>query len=49
VLHTASSKSVSEEEGDDIPTASDDQKAAAERKEEVPLRIYLPLLIRGHL
>jgi hypothetical protein len=38
VLDTASSKSVSEGEGDDIPTPSDDRRGAAERKEEIPLR-----------
>jgi hypothetical protein len=39
VLNTASSESVSEGEGDGIPTPSDDQKGAAETKEEIPLSI----------
>jgi hypothetical protein len=39
VLDTASWKSVSEGEGDDIPTPSDDLRGAAETKEEIPLRI----------
>jgi hypothetical protein len=37
VLNTASSKLVSEGEGDDIPTLSDDQKGTAETEEEIPL------------
>jgi hypothetical protein len=39
VLDIASSKLVSEGEGDDIPTPSDDQRGALERKEEIPLKI----------
>jgi hypothetical protein len=35
-LDTESSKSVSEGEGDEIPTPSDDQSRAVERKEEIP-------------
>jgi hypothetical protein len=38
VLDTASSKSVSEGEGDDILTPSDDRRGEAERKEEIALR-----------
>jgi hypothetical protein len=37
VLDTASPKSVSEGEGDDIPTPSDDGQAAAGKEEEIPL------------
>jgi hypothetical protein len=36
VLDTASSKSVSEGEGDDIPTP-DDQQGAARKEEKIPL------------
>jgi hypothetical protein len=39
VLDTASSKSVSEGEGDDIRTPSDDQRGAVERKGEIPLKM----------
>jgi hypothetical protein len=39
VLVPASLKSVSEGEGDDIPTPSDDQRGAVERKVEIPLKI----------
>jgi hypothetical protein len=37
VLNIASSESVSEGEGDDIPTLSDDQKGTAETEEKSPL------------
>jgi hypothetical protein len=37
MLDTASSKSVSEGEGDDIPTPSDDRQGAARKEEEIPL------------
>jgi hypothetical protein len=39
VPNTASSESVSEGEGDDIPTSSDDQRGAVERKQEIPLNV----------
>jgi hypothetical protein len=39
VLDTASSESVSEREGDDIPTPSDDFRGAVGTKEEIPLHI----------
>jgi hypothetical protein len=39
VLNTASSESVSEGEGDDIHTPSDDQRGAAVTEEEIPLSI----------
>jgi hypothetical protein len=37
MLDTASLKSVSEGEGDDIPTPSDDRQGAARKEEEIPL------------
>jgi hypothetical protein len=37
VLDTASSKSVSEGEGGNIPTPSDDRQGAARKEEEIPL------------
>jgi hypothetical protein len=37
VLNIASSESVSEGEGNGTPTPSDDQRGAAEAKEEIPL------------
>jgi hypothetical protein len=37
VLDTASSKSVSESEGDNIPTPSDDRQGAAGKEEKIPL------------
>jgi hypothetical protein len=39
MLDIASPKSVSEGEGDDIPTPSDDRQGAARKKEEIPLII----------
>jgi cytoskeletal protein RodZ len=36
VVDTASSKSISEGEGNDIPTSSDDLRGAVETKEEIP-------------
>jgi hypothetical protein len=37
MLYTASSESVSEGEGDDIPALSDDQGGTAETNKEIPL------------
>jgi NADPH-dependent glutamate synthase beta subunit-like oxidoreductase len=37
VLDTASSKSVSEGEGDDIPTQSYDRQGEARKEEEIPI------------
>jgi hypothetical protein len=37
MLDIASSKSVSEGEGDDIPTPLDDRQGAARKEEEIPL------------
>jgi hypothetical protein len=39
VLDPASSKSVSEGEGDNIPTPSGDLRGVVETKEEIPLNI----------
>jgi hypothetical protein len=49
LLDTASSKSVSDGDEDDISIPSDDQREAVERKEEIPLRIKSIFADRGPL
>jgi hypothetical protein len=49
VLDTASSKSVSEVEGDDIPTHSGDLRGAVETKEEISLNTESTSTVQGTL
>jgi hypothetical protein len=49
MLDTASSKSVSEGEGDDIPTHSDDRQGAAGKEEKFLSQQNRPLQIKGPL